>query len=88
MGLSVPELCELIRQSQSLQQAIIAMTEGYKEHLGGIVHRFLVLELTREGKKPIWLRLDRRLGKDVSRMSLILASGVTNANDTVSSVRP
>lgn len=85
MGLSIAELCELIEERHSLQQANIVMTESYKQHTGGIVHRFLVLELEREGKKPVWLRLDRRLGKDVSKMSFILASGVTNANDTVSS---
>lgn len=85
--LSVPELCELIQQRQSLQQAVIKMTEGYKGHIAGVVHRFLVLELEREGRKWMWLRLDRRLGKNVSGMSLILASGVTSANDTVSSAR-
>ena len=84
LDLSVSELCQLIQQRASLQHAIITRTEGYAEHLGAVVHRFLVLELKREDKKPIFLRLDRRRGEGVSPMSLISASGVTSANDTVS----
>lgn len=63
------------------------MTEGYAERSGVILHRFLVLELKREDKKPIYLRLDRRLGEGVSRMTLLRASGVTSANDTVRRIR-
>ena len=83
---SIHELCEFIQRQRSLQQAIITMTEGYAERLGAIVHRFLVLELKREDKKPIYLRLDRRLGKGVPTISLLRTSGVTSANDTVGSV--
>lgn len=57
MEFSVIELCEFIQQHASLQHAIITMTEGYREHSGGVLHRFLLLGLEREDKKPIWLRL-------------------------------
>lgn len=63
------------------------MTEGYSERSGAILHRFLVLELTRKNKKPIYLRLDRRLGKRVNMISLLLTSGVTEANDNVGNAK-
>ena len=84
LDLSISELCELIQQHGSLQRATITMTEGYREHSGGVVHRFLLLGLEREDKKQIWLRLDRRLGKAVSTLFFLLKSSVTRANDTVS----
>lgn len=86
LDLSVSELCQLIQQRRSLQRAIITKTEGYAERSGSVVHRFLVVELKREGKKLICLRLDRRRGEGVSPISLISASGVTSANDTVSNI--
>jgi len=79
--LSLSELCHLIQERRSLQRTIITMTEGYSERSRTVVHRFLVLQLEREGKEPIWLRLDRRLGK---ARSFVLKSSVTRANDTVS----
>lgn len=84
IDLSLSELCQLIQQRRSLQQAIITMTEGYSERSGTVVHRFLVLQLKRDDKEPTWLRLDRRMGNDVSTMSFVLKSSVTRANDTVS----
>ena len=84
IDLSLSELCQLIQQCRSLQEAIITMTEGYTEWSGAVVHRFLVLQLKCEDKEPTWLRLDRRMGNDVSTMSFVLKSSVTRANDTVS----
>ncbi|KAF8316119.1 hypothetical protein DL93DRAFT_794271 [Clavulina sp. PMI_390] len=49
--------------------------------MGAFLHRFIVLELHRQGRKPVYLRLDRRLGKGASTFSLIRSSGSTPAND-------
>jgi hypothetical protein len=84
LGLSVPELCQLIQWCRSLQQAIVTMTEGYAERSGVVDHCFLILELRRDAKKPCCLRLDRRRGKGVSLPVLFSASCITSANDTVS----
>jgi len=81
LDLSLSELCQLIQKYQSLQRTIITMTEGYSERSGTVIHRFLVLRLECEDGEPIWLRLDRRLGK--ARL-FVLKSSVTRANDTVS----
>ena len=81
--LSLSQLCEVIDRHRSLQRAEIISTEGYVERLGAIIHRFLVLLLRRSGRKPVYLRLDRRLGKNTSALHLLRSSGSTPANDVV-----
>lgn len=57
----------------------------------GLVHRFLVLELARKGKKTIWARLDRTRVKPVGplkvrvagRLKFLIAAGTTPSNDIV-----
>lgn len=66
-----------------MQQAEILAAEGYKEWTGTVMHRFLVLELHRFNRKPIWLRVDRRRARDVSAFRFLAARGTTPANDTV-----
>ena len=61
-NLSVSQLCDVIKQHRSLRRAEILSTECYTEYTGRVVHRFLLLELHREGRKDIWPRLDRRPG--------------------------
>jgi len=62
-------------------QAKILSTECYTESIVGVVHRFLILELHREGRKSIWLRLDRRSGRSMLR--LFRAAGTAPAKDIV-----
>ena len=58
-------LCSLIDVYPSLRDAEIVSSECYTKPIApgtglvGLVHRFLVLELSRDGHKPIWLRLER-----------------------------
>jgi len=49
LGLSLSEFCDLIWNYQSE----IISREGYVQVIGRVQHRFLVLELQRDGKKPI-----------------------------------
>ena len=60
LRLPLEEFCELIRQNRSLQRSEIISTETHCKMNGAIPHRFLLLELHREGNKDLWLRLDRR----------------------------
>ncbi|KAF8309238.1 hypothetical protein DL93DRAFT_2231111 [Clavulina sp. PMI_390] len=81
MKLSLEDLCEYIRLHRTLQVASIVKSECYFEVAGPVLHRFLILELRREGRKVIWLRLDRRRGEKISLIKFLSASGVTKAND-------
>src|ERR1700733_9309618 len=69
-GLDMPlkEFCDYIDAHRCLQQADIASTECYAEQTGGITHRFLILELRRRNRRTVWLRLDRRSGRNTSRV--------------------
>jgi hypothetical protein len=76
------EFCKLIREHRSLQRAEILSTETYCKMIGPIPHRFLLLELHREGRKDLWLRLDRGRDRDVPFMRFA-ARFATASRDTV-----
>lgn len=61
--LSINELRHMILDHTSLQRAEIVSSEGYVE--SAMSHRFLILELRRKQKKPIWLGLERRAGRSI-----------------------
>lgn len=83
-GGQLQHLCSLIATHTSLQHATIVSSECYWENIAfRIVHRFLIFELAREGKKPIWLRVDRRRSRTASTFEFIYAGGSTPSNDTV-----
>lgn len=82
LHLKLDELCEKITQHRSLREAQITSAECYTERNGGILHRFLVLELVRDPRKPIFLRLDRRVGG--TKLRLLRGLGTAPAKDTVS----
>ncbi|KAF8308163.1 hypothetical protein DL93DRAFT_2159211 [Clavulina sp. PMI_390] len=81
INFSLADLCKYIDIHRSLQIAAIITSECYFEAAGPVLHRFLLLELRREGRKIIWLRLDRRRGENVSLIKFLSTSGVTKAND-------
>lgn len=84
-GGSLSDLCGLIDSYTTLQNAQIVSTECYTEPIAlGIVHRLLIVELERKGKKNIWIRLDRRREKLAGSMKFFLDRGTCRANDTVS----
>lgn len=80
---SLDEFCEVVTHHRSLKKAQIVSTESYTER-NGVLHRFLVLELYRQERKPIYLRLDRRFGS--STFGLLLGLGSAPAKDTVSNL--
>ena len=42
-----------------------------------------MFQLQREGRKDVWLRLDRRTAEEAGMTGLVLGMGVTAANDLV-----
>jgi hypothetical protein len=78
-NLTIVELQTMIEEHRSLQVGEIMSSEGYFQH--AITHRFLILQLRRDGRKPIWLRLERRAGR--SAFNLLLSGGVAPTQDTV-----
>jgi hypothetical protein len=81
--LTLAELCSYVDAHRPLQLARIVSTECYIEDAGGVLHRFLVIELRMPGRNTVWLRLDRRMAKSVSFWGFLMASGETVANDVV-----
>jgi len=79
--MSVSEFCDVVKEHQSLRQAEIMSTECYTESIRGVIHRFLILELHREGRMEIWLRLDRRAGRTI--LQLLRTVGTAPAKDVV-----
>jgi len=84
--LNLTELCDVINRHRSLQNASIVSAEGYRRSIGrtGIVHRFIVLELERDGRQRIWLRIDRQRGRE-SPIIFIARVATSPANDQVNS---
>lgn len=76
-------MCDLVTKHKSLQRARIVSAECYAEKLGVVMHRFVILELKREGRKDIYLRLDRRRERNISTLNFLAASGTSLSNDTV-----
>jgi hypothetical protein len=81
--LTLAELCSYVDAHRPLQLAKILSTECYAEDAGGVLHRFLVIELRLPGRETIWLRLDRKMANNVSFWKFLMASGETPANDVV-----
>ena len=73
----------MIREHRSLQKAEILSTETYCKMNGAVPHRFLLLELRREGRKDLWLRLDRRRDRSVPFMRFAAANFKTAPHDMV-----
>lgn len=83
-GGSLDDLTQLISKHTALYYATIECTECYAESIGlGISHRFLLMKLARQGKKSIWVRLDRRRSRVTSTMRFVRLGGLTEAHDTV-----
>lgn len=77
-------LCDVISKHRSLQAAQIVKLEAYKRFSGGVTHRYIVLELEREGRQQVWLRVDRRRYKEENMIRFIARGTRSRANDQVS----
>ncbi|KAF8309922.1 hypothetical protein DL93DRAFT_2230640 [Clavulina sp. PMI_390] len=81
--LSLSELCDLIDIRSSLANADILSVECYAQrvNLNFVLHRFLILHLRRQGRKDVYLRMDRRADGGVSLPKMMLQRGQTAAHD-------
>lgn len=76
-------LLDTIKRHRSLQDALIVRIDSYRNS-GPARHRFLILQLEREGRQQIWLRIDRRRDKSQGLLNFALNAGTSLANDRVS----
>lgn len=83
-GRSLVELLEVIRRHRSLQDARIVCAEAYKQWNGRVMHRFIILELEREGREQIWLRIERGREKGQSLLNFLARRATARADDQVS----
>lgn len=83
-GRSLVELLEVIRRHRSLQDARIVCAEAYKLFNGRVVHRFIILELERDGRQQIWLRIERGREEGQSVLNFLARRATARADDQVS----
>jgi hypothetical protein len=76
---SVRSICAAIDGSESLQEAQIVEAQCLRQWTHGVLHRFIILKISRLGEDDVWLRIDRRAGRGV-----VQRMGRTEANDQVS----
>lgn len=76
-------LLDVIKRHRSLQEARIVQADSYRSS-GPAQHRFIVLQLEREAREQIWLRIDRQRDMKRSLLNFALNVGTTPANDRVS----
>ncbi|KAF8314081.1 hypothetical protein DL93DRAFT_1113719 [Clavulina sp. PMI_390] len=85
--LSLAALCNLIESTPTLAEADILSVECYTQWSHVVIHRFVVLRLHRQGKRDMYLRMDRRVDQQVKNnqvletLKFLFASGKTAAND-------
>lgn len=77
-------LLEVIERHRSLQHARIIRADAYQGFTGQVVHRFIILELERDGRQPIWLRIDRGREKGQSVRRFLAEGATAVAADQVS----
>lgn len=76
-------LLDIINRHRSLQEAHIVRVDAYRRFNGQVVHRFIILELERENRQKIWLRIDRKREKG-KILKFLAERGSGLANDRVS----
>lgn len=78
------DLFHVINRHRSLQHARILQADSYKQWNGRVTHRFIVLELERDGREKIWLRIDRGRDPNGGFLHFFTHAGTAIANDEVS----
>lgn len=87
LAMPLEVFCNYIAQHKSLRNATIVSTSSYNQRVHLVIrHRFLLLKLRREGKKDIWLRLDRLSSQKVNIIGFLASGGKTEAYDVVSGI--
>lgn len=81
--ISLRTLLDVIKRHRSLQDARIVQIDSYRNS-GSAQHRFIILQLEREGRQQIWLRVDQQRDKRQSLLIFAIRAGKSSANDRVS----
>lgn len=81
LHLSLEEFLFLVSEP-SLRNAEIVSIEQYCQSSGAITRRFLVLEIQTQGRKSVFLRLDRRRQRE-TLIARFLLNRVTPSKDIV-----
>lgn len=82
--ISLLDLLDVINRHRSLQSASIVRANVYKKFNGRVQHRFIILELEREGRQKIYLRIDRQRDESRGLLDFVARGGKASANDRVS----
>lgn len=82
--ISLSSLLDVIARHRSLQDARIVRADSYQKFTGRVVHRFIILELERDERQKIWLRIDRRRDESTSLLSFITNRATAPSDDRVS----
>jgi hypothetical protein len=83
LRLTFRELCDFVTKHKSLQRAEIVSTQVYAERRPGLDHLFLVCELRLNDPQTLYLRLDGRRRRKLSRVTSFESEGAAS-NHTVS----
>lgn len=83
LRLTLPELCDFMTKHKLLQRAEIASTQVYAERRPGLDYLFLVCELHLDDLETLYLRLDGRRRRKLSRGTSSESEGAAS-NHTVS----
>ena len=79
----IGEFCDVLRHSRKALDAYISSVELYTDTVG-VPHRYLILQVPRNGKRTLYIRLDRRRDHKQSVPQFFLNSSGSVASDGVS----
>lgn len=82
--ISLSLLLDVIARHRSLQDARIIRADSYQKFNGRVVHRFIILELERDERQKIWLRIDRRRDESTGLLSFVANRATAPSDDRVS----
>lgn len=77
------DLLNVIERHRSLQHARIVCAQSYQHFNGRVTHRFIILELEREGRQQIWLRIDRGRVESEGLLRFVRRGAIGDADDRV-----
>lgn len=77
------DLLDVIERHRSLQHARIVCAQSYQRFNGRVTHRFIILELEREGRQQIWLRIDRGRVESEGLLRFVRRGAIGDADDRV-----
>lgn len=85
--ISLSSLLDVISRHRSLQNARIVQADSYQQFNGRVVHRFIILELERDERQKIWLRIDRRRDESTGLLRFVANRARAASDDRVSCIQ-